>query len=219
VRAALVLAGFALVLTACGDDPSAADTRAGQVRETATGAGLAGDVADVLALAARGIDGTFQVTYAGEDGAALIVSQRPPDRRIDVVAGQQIVESRVFRGGVAYQCSLPEDDPEAGLDCRRSQGALDAPGAFTDEALDEFAAELAASKDDLDLSVESRTIAGVDATCLVAVPKPGPTDGTGPGVETICLADEGAQLLIDAGGERLVAEAYTTEVPEGTFET
>jgi hypothetical protein len=38
-------------------------------------------------------------------------------------------------------------------------------------------------------------------------------------VETICLSDEGGQLLIDAAGERLVAEAYTTDVPEGTFET
>jgi hypothetical protein len=148
-----------------------------------------------------------------------VVSQHPPDRRIDVVAGDRIVESRVFRDEVAYECTVPEDDPEGPLDCRRSQGALEAPGTFTDESLDTFAADLAESRDDLDLTVEARTIAGVEATCMVAVPKAGPTDGTGPGVETICLSDEGGQLLIDAAGERLVAEAYTTDVPDGTFET
>ena len=215
----LVVLGLGLGASGCADDPSAADRRADQVRDAAVEAGLPEDVADVLALAARGIDGTYQVTYAGEDGAALVVSQDPPDRRIDVVAGDRIVESRVFRDEVAYECAVAEDDPEGPLDCRRSQGALQAPGAFTDESLATFTGDLAESRDDLDLSVESRTIAGVEATCMVAVPKAGPTDGSGPGVETICLSDEGGQLLIDAAGERLVAEAYTTDVPKGTFET
>jgi hypothetical protein len=215
----LLALGLAVGLVGCGDDPSAADMRADQVHDAAVDAGLPEEVADVLALAARGIDGTYQVTYPGEDGAALVVSQDPPDRRIDVVAGDRIVESRVFRDDVAYECTVPEDDPDGPLDCRRSQGALHAPGAFTDESLDAFAADLAGSKDDLDLSVEPREIAGVEATCLVAIPKAGPTDGTGPGVETICLSDEGGQLLIDAAGERLVAAAYTTDVPRGTFET
>ncbi len=207
-----------LVVCACGDEGSAADARADQVRDVAEDAGLADDVTDVLVLAARGTDGVFQVRYAGEDGAAVVVSQDPPNRRIDVVVDDRIVESRVFRGGVGYECKPAEDDPAGPLECARAQGALQAPGAFTDEALDAFTEDLARSQDDIDLSVERRTIAEVDATCLVAVPKPGPTDGSGPGVETLCLSDEGGQLLVDVGGERQVAEAYTTDVPEGTFD-
>ncbi len=216
VRRALVVP--LLVLLGCGDDGDAADTRADQVRAAAEDAGLPDDVADVLVLAAQGIDGTFQVTYPGETGTGLVVSQSPPNRRIDVVTGDRVVSSRVFRDGVGYECSPPKDDPAAALVCTRTQGALQAPGVFTDEALDQFTHDLGASTDEIDLSVESRTIADVAATCLVAVPKPGSVDGTEPGVETLCLSDEGGQLLVDVGGERLVAEAYTTEVPDGTFE-
>jgi hypothetical protein len=216
VRRALVI--LLLALLACGGDDTAADTRADQVRAAAEDAGLPDDVVDVLVLAARGADGVFQVTYPGEDGTALVVSQNPPNRRIDVVAGDQVVQSRVFRGGVGYECQPPADEPTGALECSRAQGALDAPGAFTADALDAFTDDLAGSGDEVDLSVERRTIAEVDATCLVAVPKAGPADGTGPGVETLCLSDEGGQLLVDVGGERLVADAYTTDVPDGTFE-
>jgi hypothetical protein len=96
---------------------------------------------------------------------------------------------------------------------------LEPPGAFTDDALETFAEELGASLDDLTLTVEERTIADVGATCLVATPKPGTTESTTTDVETICLSDEGAQLLLDVGGERLEADGYSTEVPEGTFDT
>ena len=209
-----------VTVTACGDDGDhAAATRADQVRSAAEDAGLPEDVVDLLGLAARGATETFQVTYPGDDGTSLVISQAPPDRRIDVVAGDRIVRSQVVRGGVGYRCEPPDGDPTAALECRRSQGALDGPGAFTDEALDTFTGELVEALDDIDLSVETRTIADVDATCLVAAPKAGPTDGTGPGVEEICVSDEGAQLLVDAAGERLVASGYTTQVPEGTFDT
>jgi len=196
-----------LPLAACSDDPSASDARADQLREVAEEADLPDDVTDVLVLAARGVDGTFQVTYAGDDGASIVMSQAPPNRRIDVVVGERVVDSRVFRDGVGYRCAPPPDDPDGSLDCTRSESGLDAPGAFTEGALQTFAEDLAASADDVDLAVDARTIADTDATCLVA------------GDETICLSDEGAQLLVDAGGDRLAASSYTTEVPEGTFDT
>ena len=206
-------------VAACGDEPSASGARRDQVREVAEDAGLPDDVIEVLVLAAAGVDGTFQVTYPGEDGASIVISQAPPDRRIDIVAGERVVESSVFRDGVGYRCEPPADDATGVLECTRRQGALDAPGAFTAEALAAFTEDIGASLEDIELTVEQRTIADTDATCLVASPKAGPDDGTGPGAETICLSDEGAQLLVDAGGERLVADAYTTEVPEGTFAT
>lgn len=206
-----------LILASCGSDPSAGDARAEQIRGAAEAASLPDDVVDVLTLAARGVDARFQVTYPGEGGAELLVSQAPPNRRIDVVSADRVVQSRVFRDGVGYLCAPPDDDPAGALDCTRVEGALQTPGAFNEEALETFASELGESLGEIDLMVESRTIAATDAICLVAVPKPGPTDGTGPGVETICLSPEGAQLLVDSGGDRLVATSYTTEVPEGTF--
>jgi hypothetical protein len=220
VRRGPVVLLLIAALGACGDnDDGATDQRAGQVRDAAEEADLPDAVVDVLVLAARGAGGTFQVTYPGEDGTSVVISQAPPDRRVDVIAGERILQSQVIRGGVGYRCTPPEDDPRGELVCRRSQGAIDAPGAFTEEALQAFTDELAASRDDLELSVEERTIAGADATCLVATPATGPGDEQGTGVETICVSEEGAQLLVDAAGERLEASAYTTDVPQGTFDT
>lgn len=221
-RAALVTVVAAL-LAACGDgdgDDALGEERADQVRAAALDAGLPEDVAGVLALAARGTTATYRVTYPGTGGAAIVVSQEPPNTRFDVVAGDVVVESQVVRGGVSYRCTAPSGGaPGDPLDCSRRDAAIDAPGVFTDEALAAFAEALAASTDRFDLSVEQRTIADTPATCLVTAPKAGtPIDGSGPGVDTLCLSPEGAQLLTDSGGERVVADTYTTEVPEGTFD-
>lgn len=225
LAAVSALAGV-LAVPACGrgSDP-VARSRADQVRVAADHAGLSEDVTDVLALAAEGATATFQVTYAGTNGAQLVVSQEPPNRRVDVVTAGLIVESQVVRDGVAYRCARPDGSSPDGsspgdpLDCTRTQGAVQAPGAFTEKALDAFTDQLLASIPDLEITVETRTVADVDARCLVTAPKAGTTlDGTDAGVDTICLSAEGAQLLVDVGGQRVVADGYTTEVPEGTFE-
>jgi hypothetical protein len=211
--------GVAMVVgAACGDDADPGEERAEQVRAAGEAAGLPDEVVEVLVLAAEGTDATFQITYAGSGGAALVVSQDPPNRRVDVVSGETVVESRVVRDGTGYLCTPPPDEPDGPLACSREEGALEAPGAFTAEALDAFREDLASSLPDLDLSVEAREVAGVAATCLIATPVAGPTDGSGPSVETLCLSPEGGQLLVDAGGERVVAEAYSTDVPDGTFD-
>lgn len=218
--AALVLAVLLTAVAACGEgEDRTADTRADQVKDAAIDAGLPEDVADVLALAARGATATFRVTYPGADGAEVVVQQDPPNRRVDVLTAGLVVESQVERDGVGYLCRLPEGGrPGDALDCSRRQGAITGPGAFTDQALDTFTADLAAVLDDVDLTVEARTIADVEATCLISAPKAGTViDGT-ESVDTICLASTGAQLLVDVGGERVVASDYSTEVPDGTFD-
>lgn len=194
--------------------------RVDQVRAAARAAGLSDEVTDVLVLATKGTTATFQISYQGTGGASVTVSQQPPNRRIDVLTAGLVVESQVVRDGVAYRCVLPEG-ARAGdsLDCDRTQGALPASGAFREDALTTFTDELLDAADRFDLSVETRTIADTAATCLVVAPKAGtPLGGTGPGAETICLSPDGAQLLVDAGGERAVADAYSTAVPEGTFD-
>jgi hypothetical protein len=211
-----------LVLTGgcASDDEGVADDRRDQVRRAALDAGLTEEVADVLALAAGGASARFQITYQGTDGASVVVSQDPPNRRVDAVTAGLIVQSQVLRDGVAYRCDLPPDgQPGDPLECARTSGAVPGQGAFTPEALSTFTEELAASLATTDLTVETRTIAEVEATCLISAPKAGTTlDEAAPSVDTICLSDSGAQLLVDVGGERVVADSYSTEVPEGTFD-
>ena len=89
------------------------DQRAEQVQAAAVKAGLPKDVAAVLALASRGPDATFRISYLGTDGAALVVSQQAPDRRIDVVSHGQVIESRLSRHGVAYRCDVNTTAPVA----------------------------------------------------------------------------------------------------------
>jgi hypothetical protein len=230
-----VLVGLVVLTGACGGGGSSAgDQRAEQVRAAAAKAGLPGDVADVLALASRGPTATFRVSYAGTDGAALVVSQQAPDRRIDVVSRGQVVESRVARHGVAYRCDVDTTAKVgtgatsttakakggyAGLRCTRAAGDLPATGAFTADALATFSKELADSLPRLALSVSHRTIAKTKATCLVSAPKPGtPLTGNDPSVDTLCVSPDGAQLLVDANGQRLVADSYSTSVPPHTFD-
>lgn len=214
------LAVAVLVSGACGEDDDLAGERADQVREAALDAGLPAEVADVLALAARGATATFQLTYEGIDGASITVSQDPPNRRVDALTDGLIVQSQLVRGNVGYLCELPDDgQPGDPLDCRRTEGAIPADGAFTPDALSTFTDELSAVSGDFDLTVERRTVAGVEATCLITAPTAGtPIDGTTPGVDSICLSEDGAQLLVDSGGERVVASMYSTEVPDGTFD-
>lgn len=213
----------ALALAACGDDaPDLGDERADQVRTAATGAGLSAEVADALALAARAETATFQVAYAGSGGARVVYSQRGGDRRLDVLQGDLVIESRVLRDGVAYRCALgtaPGTEDE--LQCQRAAGAINAPGSFTPEALEDFAEAVATAKDTLAVTVERRSLAGVDATCIVATPKAGTElDGDDGGTSELCLSPEGAQLLVDVGEDanRLVADEYRTDVPTGTFD-
>src|SRR3546814_17601158 len=85
---------------ACGGDEGTAELgsdRADQVREAAIEAGLEPEVADVLALAARGTTATFRATYNGSDGASVVVSPAPPDHRFDAVVGDRAVERRGIR--------------------------------------------------------------------------------------------------------------------------
>ncbi len=66
------------------------------------------------------------------------------------------------------------------------------------------------------MTVDERTIADTHVTCVTTTPKAGTAlDGTGPGTDMLCLSDEGAQLLVDHAGERLVADSYSTDGPQG----
>ena len=116
----------------CGSDKlddSVTGERVEQVRQAALDAGLSEEVAGVLALAAKGATATFQITYAGADGAGITVSQEPPNRRVDALTAGLIVESQVVRDHVGYLCDLPPDgQPGDPLDLPSDPGRHPCPG-------------------------------------------------------------------------------------------
>ena len=211
-----LLVAAVLALAACGGGRSEGDARADQVRDAAKKAGLSTAVADLLGLAAKGPTATFRLTYAGTGGASIVVSQRDGDRRVDELSGDVIVSSRILRHGVAYSCALATAtaaNPKGGLTCSRVAGDLTQGGQFTPAALTTFSQQLAQSRDRFDVRVTHRTIAHTPVTCLEATPKAG-----GAGGSTLCVSKEGAQLLVDAGAQRVQASSFTISVPAHTFD-
>lgn len=193
---------LALAVGACAGEqaPTAAelaDRRAGQAVAAAAEAGLPDDVQELLGTATRAPAASFSATYrAGAD--RIVVHQRPPRRRVDVVvegvAREAVVsdaegEVRCERfPGDPWTCtSVPEDDEGGGplgfgafspeLVARTVEALEDAAGAFR-------------------LEVVERRIAGVEATCLHSAP----VDArAGAAPAWLCVAPDGVPLLVDRG--------------------
>ena len=65
----------------------------------------------------------------------LVVANRPPDRRVDIVVGGVITEVRLVLDGQAFRCAR---DADAGRDhrCERTDAVVDPPGVFDERAVD-----------------------------------------------------------------------------------
>lgn len=176
--------------------------------EAAREAGLDDDVVDLLADAARA-DGTYRVAYDLE-GQQLVVTQRPPDRRIDTVAEDGTVDAVVTVAGTTHACTRPAN---AEWRCEELGRAPD-EGVFTPDAVAELAGALASSAGDYDLSIEERTVAGAVARCLVAQPSTPAAGAEG----TFCIADSGAVLLVERPAGTIRATEYASEVEADAFE-
>ena len=220
MRARLLVLAAVLVScgTGCGDDPGSGDERAEQARQAALDAGLDREVADFLGLAARGVTATYQASYPGpDDGTTLVVANRPPDRRVDLLRGDDVTEVRLVLDGEAFECT-PDADSGRIETCERTDALVEPPGVFTASALDRLTAALTERRDDFEFRLEQRDIAGVEATCLVTERRRAADDGAPSGRGEICVSAEGALLRVEQGGETLEATSYTTEIPDGTFE-
>jgi hypothetical protein len=204
------------LLGACGDDDDGTQ-RAGQVSEAASDAGLPEDVADLLALLARGTTADYQVVYPGDDGTSeLVVTQRAPDRRVDRVEGTDVVSSTLLRDGIRYECR-PDDTGD--LLCDRAGTDADDAGPFDIERLERAVDAISDSAADYDLRVVEREVLDVSARCLVAERREdAPPDTGSAGLGELCLSPEGAVLVAASGGERVEATEYTTEIPDGIFD-
>lgn len=217
----------AALLAACGGDADEdlAETRAqraDQARTAALDAGLGEDVAEFLALAARAEVTTYRVRYPGPtDGTELVVTNRPPDRRVDVIAGGEVTEVRLVTEGEAFECApadadgAPDGSPE--LACERTDALVEPPGVFSESAIADLRDALAERLDDYTFELETSPIAGIEARCLITRLRPGRDDARLGEQGTICVSAEGALVLVDQGDERLEALDYGTDVDDRAF--
>lgn len=213
---ALVVAA-ALLVGACADDDSPGDRRAAQARAAAVEAGLSEEVADFLGLAARGATATYQATYPGaEDGTTLVVANRPPERRVDVLRGDDVLEVRLVVDGEALECR-PDERSDRIESCTRTDALVEPPGLFRAAALDRLAESLADRIDDFDFDVVDERVAGVDARCLLTERKEGRRRSDLGERGEICVSPDGVLLRVEQGREILEATDYTTAIPDGTF--
>jgi hypothetical protein len=203
-------------LAACGDGDAAAE-RADQVSDAAADAGLPADVADLLALLGRGTVATYQVVYPSEDGAGeVVVTQRPPDRRVDLVIDGEVRESTVLRDGVRYRCA---PDGAGALACERTGTEPDEAGPFDADQLRRAVEAVAERAAGYDLRVVDREVLEVDARCLVTERRPdAPADPESADIGELCLSPEGAVLVASSGAERVAATDYATGVSDGIFD-
>ena len=206
----------ALASGACGGD-DAGDERADQARAAAAEAGLDDEVADFLALAARGQSATYQVTYPGTaEGTSLVIANDPPDRRVDLVQDGDIVEVRIVLDGQAFECA--RDRAAGRIDsCTRADALVEAPGLFDEAALERLTSSLTERRDDFTFQVRRQPIAGVEATCLLTEIREGRERSDLGERGEICVSPEGALLRVDQGDDSLEATDYTTDIPDNTF--
>lgn len=206
-----------LPAAACGDEgnPTAGDERADQVREAVEAAGLDDDVVDVLAAAAGVVDSTHRVTYE-IDGQVVVVTQRPPDRRVDVRSADGTVDATFSVGGRAIACTDPAGDEPWRCD---DLGRPAADSGFDPAAVSELASTLASSAVAYEFTVEERELVGTAARCLVTSLRPGATADPSLGdTGTLCIADTGAILLVERPAGTLRATSYSADVPDDAFE-
>lgn len=212
---AIVLAVAAVAGCADGDDVG--DERAEQARSAALEAGLEPDVADFLALAARGETATYQATYPGpDDGTDLVVANRPPDRRVDVVTDEVIVQVQLSLDGESFRCSR-DPDADAIDECERTDAIVEAPGVFGAAAMTTLTESLTERLEDFTFELQTSPIAGVEAQCLVTRVREGRERPELADGGTICVSDEGVLLRVAQGDELLEATDYSTEIPDNTF--
>jgi hypothetical protein len=165
-----------------------------------------------LGRAAVGVAATFTVTYAGADGTRTTLTQRPPQRRVDVVAADTTESVLRLRDGT-YAC---KQDTGRGWECNRrtdpeAGGADPDLGVFAPTNLDETVESLAAARSSYRFSVVDRGLAGTKATCLVTTPI------AGGDADELCIAPTGAILHIRTKQRSLDATRYRPTANPAAF--
>lgn len=207
----------ALGVAGCGDDPTAADERGDQIGDAAGEAGLPADVAGLLADAARS-DGTYRVVFEAAAGDAaptrVTLTQRPPDRRIDIEQADGTAQSTIGTATDNHRCT------REGADGAWTCEALVEPspdGVFQEAIVDALTDTLTEQAASYDFAVETRTVLERDVRCLVTTLHEGIDDPSLGGSGTLCISAEGAMVLVETPSQTIRAIGYSTDVADDAF--
>ncbi|HEV3226534.1 MAG TPA: hypothetical protein VGZ52_06860 [Acidimicrobiales bacterium] len=212
------LVAVLVALAACaGSSP----TRADQGRSIAEQAGLPKDVADFFALATSAPQHAYRVTLETKDAQGkplqVTTTQRPPDLRVDTFHDDGTIDATLSVKGERYQCTMAAnhwDCGDLGAASTSSGGDQVFGATAVQTAIDQFKTSAA----DYDFRVETRTITGASASCLVTTRKQGQSQDPPLGASaTLCLSHEGAILLAQVPTGALTATGYTTTIPDDAF--
>ena len=239
-RPPVALAGVLLVavtmLGSCGGEGQTqsgrvAEERAEQVRELAEKAGLSTEVGDFLATAASVPAATYRVVYEADDEAVveLVVTQLPPDRRIDITAKEAdtVVSRSLFAtddGSFTCRKGTSGDAAVGGTDkplwfCATATEEPATPGAFLEGDVARTVTALRQAKQHYEFRVTTRRLLGVRASCLVTELRKGEEADPSLGPKaTLCVSPAGVPLLVERPAGTLEATGYRTDVDAGDLE-
>lgn len=191
---------LAVAVSGCGDDePTAieqvAEQRRQQAERVARDAQLPADVQRFLGRAAAAVGASFTVSY-DEAGVRTTLTQRPPDRRIDVTKDGATETLLRLRDGTfaCNQSGCKKQEGPAGIDPDL--------GVFAPLDLEEAVGALGSQRDAFRFEVVATDVAGITADCLVTTPVAGGE------AEELCIAASGAIVRIRAGARSLEAVSY-----------
>jgi hypothetical protein len=195
---------LALALAGCGHGHQAeaertAAARRAQAEQAARDAGLPVDVQRFLGRAAAAVGQSFTVVYRGPASGTTTLTQRPPERRVDVTGDGTESVLRLRTG--TFACRLPTG--ARGWSCQRRPAGGGDPdvGVFSPDQVSATVAALASAEGTYRFAVASRRLAGTAATCLTAA-KPGAA------ADELCIAPTGAILRIHTARQSVDALRY-----------
>lgn len=150
-------------------------------------------------------------------GSAVLV-QDPPRRRVDLtteVEGRTVTRSVIADDDRSVVCERAGGE----WACRRGGPDEGIPGAFGPEQVERAVRDLARARDAYTFRTGSRTVAGVNARCLVTELAPGRDEDVTLGRKgTLCVSEEGVPLLVETAASSLRAVQYTTTVASDAFD-
>lgn len=215
IRPLRALAVLLLTATACGRSATSAvdkvaATRAAQAERVARDAGLPADVQRFLGRAAAGVSRSFTVAYRGADGVTTTLTQRPPDRRVDVVDNGS-TESLLRLGTGTFACRRDGTSPWTCTKQAATAGPDPDLGVFSAARISDTVAALTAAHGAYTFKVVSRRVAGADASCLVTQPTKGGQ------ADELCIAASGALLRVHSAQRTLDAVRYEDKADENAL--
>jgi hypothetical protein len=182
-----------------------AAARQAQAERVARDAGVPGDVQRFLGRAAAGVSRSFTVAYRGAGGTTTTLTQRPPDRRVDVV-DSGTTESLLRLGTGTFACRRAQAGPWTCAKQASAAGPDPDLGVFSAARISDTVSALAAERGAYTFTVVSRTVAGAEASCLVTQPAKGGR------ADELCIARSGAILRVHTAQRTLDAVRYADHV-------